>query len=839
MNSIFRLQAIVDLVDNFSRPLGRVISGVQRLQAQSAQADAAMQLVGSGLAVAGASMAAVAVPLGAATAAAIQFESAFADVKKVVDFPTPQAARVLADDLLKLSTQIAIPAAGLTDIAAAAGQAGIAMNELVGFTADAARTAVAFDISAMQAGDSIAKLRNVLQLSQPQVMGVVDSINHLSNAMASTAPDLLNVLMRVGVQGRQFGLTGQQTAALASAMLSLGTAPEVVATGLGALFNKLRTATLQGKDFQEGLARIGYSAGGLEAAIRKDAVGGLTQFLETVSRTSEPAKVLTQLFGLEYGDDIERLVGSMHLVRQGLGLVGDAAKYAGSTNAEFANRSATTANQLELLKNRLNALGITIGNFVLAPLNRAIDAAGRWLEHVRNAINLNPELAKTLGGIAIGIAALVGVIGLTIAGLGALGTLVHNTQIGLGFLQQALAAAQRQWRLFNLGLAWTRVLIATLGGPIPALRVAIATLTVSVRAFTAALLTNPVVWLVAGVVALGAAFVAAWRSSTKFRDSVRDALAPVAQAWAGLVAQAQALIAAFEPLKRAFVSIGQAMEAAFGKSNSALQLFARAFMFALGFLYGAVEWTFVTIAKIALNAISGVVQVVRGFVDVLVGLFTGDLDRARQGASAIWGGIRLMLAEPLRLAAVVWDSLRASLAAALSWSRGLWLQFVEVGANLMRGLAQGIVDLAMAPVNAIANVARSIAERVRSVLDINSPSRVMFDMGAMVSLGMAGGIASEMGAVQRSASTLTATATPAIAGTSAALHRAAQVAQIKPPKMPITTPRPDVGSNQQPPVGGTSIHVDKIELSLPNLSRADQAGEFLDELRALLEAYRN
>ncbi len=66
----------------------------------------------------------------------------------------------------------------------------------------------------------------------PQAVSLADAMNELSNKQASTAADILDVVTRVGPQAKQFGLVGEQVAALGSAMLATGQAPEVVATSL-------------------------------------------------------------------------------------------------------------------------------------------------------------------------------------------------------------------------------------------------------------------------------------------------------------------------------------------------------------------------------------------------------------------------------------------------------------------------------------------------------------------------------------------------------------------------------------------------------------------------------
>ena len=121
---------------------------------------------------------------------AMEFESAMADVKKVMTFESPEQFKQMGADLLELSTHIAMSAEGFADIAAAAGQSGIARDAVQGFARDAAKMGVAFDMSGMQAGETMANWRAGMGLTQERVVGLADAVNHLSNNMnakASTA----------------------------------------------------------------------------------------------------------------------------------------------------------------------------------------------------------------------------------------------------------------------------------------------------------------------------------------------------------------------------------------------------------------------------------------------------------------------------------------------------------------------------------------------------------------------------------------------------------------------------------------------------------------------------
>ena len=118
-------------------------------------------------------------------------------------FETPQQFAQLGEDILKLSERMPVAAIGIGDIVAAAGQAGIAREELLRFAEDAAKVAVAFDISGGEAGGRITGLRSIFQLNQNEVMRLAGAYNHLSNNMYATAPAMLNVAERTGSVAKQ------------------------------------------------------------------------------------------------------------------------------------------------------------------------------------------------------------------------------------------------------------------------------------------------------------------------------------------------------------------------------------------------------------------------------------------------------------------------------------------------------------------------------------------------------------------------------------------------------------------------------------------------------------
>jgi TP901 family phage tail tape measure protein len=203
----------------------------------------------------------IGVALGLSARAAIEFESAVADVRKVVSgLDTPAGLTAIRQEILQLSREMPITAQGFAEIYAAAGQSGIAREEIRAFAVDVTKMAVAFDMTAADAGNAMAKLRTALGLSQPEVLDLADALNFLSNNTASTGAELVNFTQRAGVMGQQAGLTAEQTAAFGAAMVGAGAEVEVAATSFNNMIRALSRGASMTARQESALQRLGLAS---------------------------------------------------------------------------------------------------------------------------------------------------------------------------------------------------------------------------------------------------------------------------------------------------------------------------------------------------------------------------------------------------------------------------------------------------------------------------------------------------------------------------------------------------------------------------------------------------
>lgn len=99
----------------------------------------------------------------------------------------------------------------------------------------------------------------------------------------------------------------------------------------------------------------------------------------------------------------------MKLFDQAIGSVANSSQYAGSMLAEFEARSGTTANQLQLFKNNMQALAIVVGDTLLPGLNLLAKALIEILKPITWLVQNVPGLAPVISALSVAFVGFVAV----------------------------------------------------------------------------------------------------------------------------------------------------------------------------------------------------------------------------------------------------------------------------------------------------------------------------------------------------------------------------------------------------------------------------------------------
>ncbi|WP_427792244.1 phage tail tape measure protein [Brevundimonas diminuta] len=699
---------------------------------------------GAGASAIGAGMA-VAAPLVLGAKAAISFQDAMLDVRKVVDFDTPEQFAEMNRDVRNLSRDLGLPAEGVAQIIAAAGQAKIPREELRGFARDAGQMGVAFGTTAEDAGQKMATWRTAFAMTQDQVRSFADQINYLGDNGNATAMQISDVVTRVGPLAGVAGAAASEVAALGSTIVGFGVAEEIAATGIKNTMLALTKGEAATKSQQKAYAALGLEAKAVAKAMQMDAGGTIVDVLERVRGLSvdRQAAVLTQLFGSESVGAIAPVLTQLDVLKTNLEAVADSQKTAGSMAVEFANRQSGVQGAADQAVNGLKAAASAAGEPFLAPLREGALALVRMSEHFQAFAEKHPGLITVIG-------TLVGVIA------GAL--------LVFGGLVLAVAAILGPFALLQFSLAMAGPMFApVIAGALGAAQ--------AFAAWGLAMLANPVTWIVLGIVAAvallaGGAYLLFknWGRVTAFFGRLWDG---VSRAVAGGVAWITDALVKWSPLgpivrnwsavADVFSALWRAMAETVGLGLDLIKLAILRFT-PLGFILR--NWQPITGFMSGLW--TGLQHLVGLGLDVLRALFfnftplglvirnwsgvTGYIgsvwSSARSAVSTGIGAIKSAIANFAPL-----NDFKSAFAQVWTWMKDLPAKLMSAGADAMRGFTQGIRGQRDRVQAAAAEAAGRAETGARRRLDTHSPSRVFAAIGGDVMDGFALGVQRGSGSV--------------------------------------------------------------------------------------------
>lgn len=472
----FQLKALITGVDKLSPTLAGIRKNVSSFQ--KGLEKTGLGKIGFRDLIAGG---AIAAPFVAGISKAIEFESQMADVKKVVDFDTPEQFKQMGDDIGRMSERLPMAAGDIAKIVAAGGQSGIAKNELLGFAEAAVKMGVAFDQTADQSGEMMAKWRTSFKMGQDDVVALADKINYLGNTGPANTRQISGIVTRIGPLGEIAGLASGQIAALGATMAGVGVEEEVAATGIKNFMLAMTKGAAATKGQAEAFKALRLDSKAVAKAMQTDAQGTVLNILDRIKDVDKDkqAGLMTQLFGSESITAISPLLTNLDLLKSNLQKVADEKKYSGSMDKEYASRAATTANNLQLLRNTIDGVGRALGNALLPGLNEAVDSIRPLISYTAAMIEANPNLVRGLVGAGVaftgiraaivaatvatkvmGLALAASPIGLIAIGIAAAAGLIIANWETVGPFFSAMwelieAYAVPAWEMFKEFAAWT------------------------------------------------------------------------------------------------------------------------------------------------------------------------------------------------------------------------------------------------------------------------------------------------------------------------------------------------------------------------------------------------
>lgn len=348
--------------------------------------------------------------------ASIEFESAFAGVEKTVDGTTEQLS-ALRQGILDMAEEIPASTTEIAAVAEAAGQLGIATDDVLDFTRVMIDLGEATNLSADEAASALAKFANITGTTADEYSNLGSTIVDLGNKFATTERDIVEMATRLASAGTVAGLSEQDILALSTAMSSVGINAEAGGTAMTQTMTAMSKAVSAGGAKLEEYARVAGVTSSEFAAMWSDKpikaiqafIGGLNRMN---SNGEDTIAVLDNLglSGIRQSNMLRALALASEKLDGAVTIANNAWEENTALSEEAAKRYATVKSQLEILRNGLNNLAIYIGDILLPIINKIV--AG-----LQNAIdwfsNLDDGVKKTIlivGGLIAAISPVAGII---------------------------------------------------------------------------------------------------------------------------------------------------------------------------------------------------------------------------------------------------------------------------------------------------------------------------------------------------------------------------------------------------------------------------------------------
>jgi TP901 family phage tail tape measure protein len=401
----------------------KVVPG--KLTAQLDQIGSSMTAIGTR------AMGLVTLPIVAAIGGAIKvsadFEQAFANVKKTLNGTPEQLAEIRAG-IIDLSRTLPQSTEELANMAALGGQFGISAGGILEFTKTVAALDAAVDgLTAEQAAEGLAQLRNITGEAEKDIGKLASTLVHLGNNGASSEAQILDFSQRLAGAGKIAGLQTSEIMALGASMANLGINAEAGGTAMSRTLTRMSDAVEDGGDKLRAFANIAdMTSADFAAKFRAEPIKAVEEFISGLGRTkTEGAGLNDQLrsLGVEAmreADALKRLALATsnntdeqaklsHQVKLAAQAFEDGDKHL----KEAAEKNKTLYRQIDLVVNAVKNAIRPIGDDLVEALAGAtsavipaIEGIGKLLEY----FTLLPDTVKLAFVGSLGVAAIAPIL---------------------------------------------------------------------------------------------------------------------------------------------------------------------------------------------------------------------------------------------------------------------------------------------------------------------------------------------------------------------------------------------------------------------------------------------
>lgn len=400
---------------------------------------------------------------------ALEFETSLTGVFKTVS-GSAEELKGIEQGIKDLALEIPATTTEIASVAEAAGQLGIATQDIIEFTEVMMKLGTATNLSATEGATSLARFANITGLAADDYERLGSSVVDLGNKFATTEEEIVSMATRMASTGEVVGMTAADMLAFAAALSSVGVETEAGGSAISKLFKRIEEAVAvydkakeaidstgeeirdlellqsnHSKTFKSIADEIGLTSAELSSYIKnvrdlenyagvasmkpgefiqrweEDAARALDGFIAGLGRIEEESgnAVLTLeemgITEVRLSNAVLALASAQGLLESTLDTSSEAWEKNTALADEAAKRYETDASKAVILKNAIEQLEVALGDDFNNTMEPAIENLTALVIAMKGASEESPTFSAGLAGVG---GALAGLTGLTVAAAG-------------------------------------------------------------------------------------------------------------------------------------------------------------------------------------------------------------------------------------------------------------------------------------------------------------------------------------------------------------------------------------------------------------------------------------
>lgn len=363
---------------------------------------------------------------------------------------------------------------------------------------------------------------------------------------------------------------------------------------------------------------------------------------------------------------------------------------------EMIAKGDAFSDQLENIGEQVKGVKLQLGAALIPALSAATEKISKVIDKITKWVQENPELAATIGNIAMTTGKWIAILGTAAIAIGSVAFIILQFRKAFRAMSDAVTIGISIFK--NIKNTFL-VVDKAMKGYTKTQKLA----TVATKLFNKALKANPILTIISLIIALGAVVYSVIKNWDKIAAGFK-------KLWDAIVGIFKA---AWEAIKKVWSTVTGWFSNLWG-----------------GIKAGAGKaWEGI---KNTINKAREGVQKAWGSVK---GWFSNLWGNVKSGISNAWGGIKDWFSnlQPVEWMRGAWENVG-------TFFENLGPRFYEWGKNLLQGLWNGITSMVDKIVEGMKNIGRRIANGFKSILGINSPSRLFAEYGLNITQGLVVGL---------------------------------------------------------------------------------------------------